>query len=255
MKGNSQTMNRVLISLTAHQLLSHRRTAVLGVLLALPILIAVIYRFSDTAGSDTTSEEVAIDLVNMLIATLLLPLVALVLSTTALGGEIEDGTAVFLLTKPIERWRIMAIKTGVAAATTAILVVPVTMATVWIVHGSPTADGLMLGLGLGALAGAVLYCAAFVALSATTSRALVFGLVYVLVWEAFATLLFSSLRWVSIREYASGWSDALVSITDTAVYDPAFTAPPAIAGSILVLAAALAYGTRALSRFESGERA
>lgn len=248
-------MNRVLISLTARQLLGRRRTALIGVVLALPVLIAVIYRFSDDAGRDTTSEEFALGLVGVLIATLLLPLVALVLGTAALGAEIEDGTAVFLLTKPIERWRIIAIKTGVAAAATAVLVVPVTMATTWIIHESPTSDGLMFGLGLAALVAAILYCAVFVALSAVTSRALIFGLIYVFVWEAFATNLFNSLRWVSIREYAAGWSDAIISITETDIYDPSLAVASAVIGSIVVLAAALAYGTRALSRFEIGERA
>ena len=40
-------MNNVLISLTTRQLLGRRRTLVIGLLLALPILSAVIYRFSD----------------------------------------------------------------------------------------------------------------------------------------------------------------------------------------------------------------
>ena len=103
-------MNNVLISLTARQLLGRRRTLVIGLLLALPILIAVIYRFSDEAGSGEATEEIALGLVSIMIFTLLLPLVALVFGTASLGAEIEDGTAVFLLTKPLERWRIIAIK-------------------------------------------------------------------------------------------------------------------------------------------------
>jgi ABC-2 type transport system permease protein len=98
-------MNNVLISLTARQLLGRRRTLVIGLLLALPILIAVIYRFSDEAGSGEATGEFALGLVSVMIFTLLLPLVALVFGTASLGAEIEDGTAVFLLTKPIERWR------------------------------------------------------------------------------------------------------------------------------------------------------
>ena len=180
-------MNNVLISLTTRQLLGRRRTLVIGLLLALPILSAVIYRLSDKAGSGDATEEVALGMVSVMIFTLLLPLVALVFGTASLGAEIEDGTAVFLLTKPIERWRIIAIKIGVASVAAALFVVPATMATTWIIHESPTADGLMLGLGLGALVASVLYCAAFVALSAVTSRALIFGLVYVFVWETFAT--------------------------------------------------------------------
>jgi len=247
-------MNNVLISLTARQLLGRRRTLVIGLLLALPILIAVIYRFSDEAGSGEATGEFALGLVSVMIFTLLLPLVALVFGTASLGAEIEDGTAVFLLTKPIERWRIIAIKIGVASVAAALFVVPTTMATTWIIHESPPADGLMLGLGLGALVAAVLYCAAFVALSAVTSRALIFGLIYVFVWETFATRIFDSLRWVSIREYAYGWSDAVISINDNGVlYDPHLGVTTAIVGTMVVLATACAGGTWALTRFEIGE--
>jgi ABC-2 type transport system permease protein len=247
-------MNNVLISLTARQLLGRRRTLVIGLLLALPILIAVIYRFSDEAGSGEATGEFALGLVSVMIFTLLLPLVALVFGTASLGAEIEDGTAVFLLTKPIERWRIIAIKIGVASVAATLFVVPTTMATTWIIHESPTADGLMLGLGLSALVASVLYCAAFVALSAVTSRALIFGLIYVFVWETFATRIFDSLRWVSIREYAYGWSDAVISINDKgAFYDPHLGVTTAIVGTMVVLATACAGGTWALTRFEIGE--
>ena len=247
-------MNNVLISLTARQLLGRRRTLVIGLLLALPILIAVIYRFSDEAGSGEATGEFALGLVSVMIFTLLLPLVALVFGTASLGAEIEDGTAVFLLTKPIERWRIIAIKIGVASVAATLFVVPTTMATTWIIHESPTADGLMLGLGLSALVASVLYCAAFVALSAVISRALIFGLIYVFVWETFATRIFDSLRWVSIREYAYGWSDAVISINDKgAFYDPHLGVTTAIVGTMVVLATACAGGTWALTRFEIGE--
>lgn len=247
-------MNRVLISLTTRQLLGRRRTAAIALVLALPILIALIYRFSDEASREVPTDEFAINLVTVLIATLLLPLVALVLGTAALGAEIEDGTAVFLLTKPVDRWRIIVAKVAVSATVTALMVVPVTMATTWIILESPTADGLMFGLSLGAFVASLLYCAVFVALSAVTSRALIFGLIYVFVWEGFATNLFSALRWASVREYANAWTDAIVTITDTDIYDPHLSLAAGVVGSILVLVAAVAFGTRSLSSYEIGER-
>ena len=44
-----------------------------------------------------------------------MPLVALIIGTAALGSEIEDGTAVYLMIKPIPRWRIALAKIIVAA--------------------------------------------------------------------------------------------------------------------------------------------
>ena len=51
----------------------------------------------------------------------ILPLVALVFGTAALGSELEDGTGVHLLTKPISRWTIVVAKTIVAGSLTAAL--------------------------------------------------------------------------------------------------------------------------------------
>ena len=39
-----------------------------------------------------------------------MPLVALILGTAAIGSEIDDGTAVYLMIKPIPRWRIALAK-------------------------------------------------------------------------------------------------------------------------------------------------
>ncbi|MDG2113779.1 MAG: ABC transporter permease subunit, partial [Actinomycetota bacterium] len=120
-------MNRVIASLTARQLLGRRRTVLIGLVLAIPVLIAVVYRFSDETTRPNPSSEFAIGLVSSLILTLLLPLVALVLGTAALGAEIEDGTAVFLLAKPIDRWWVVVVKAAVATVATMLLVVPATV--------------------------------------------------------------------------------------------------------------------------------
>jgi ABC-2 type transport system permease protein len=134
------------------------------------------------------------------------------------------------------------------------MVVPATAATTWIIHGSPTADGLVIGLALAATVAALLYCAVFVALSTVTSRALIIGLIYVFVWEAIITNLFNALRWFSIREYASGWSDSTISLTNTEIYDPRLGVTSAIIASLIILTASALYGARMLSRFEIGER-
>ena len=42
-----------------------------------------------------------------LVVAIVLPLTALLVGTSALGDEFEDGTAVYLLTKPIPRWQIL----------------------------------------------------------------------------------------------------------------------------------------------------
>ena len=66
---------------------------------------------------------------DQLIVRTVLPLIALVFGTAALGTELEDGTIVFLLTKPVRRFRIVLAKGVVAAGLTAALIVPATVLT------------------------------------------------------------------------------------------------------------------------------
>lgn len=245
-------MTRTLLMLTTRQLLGRKRAVLIGLAMLLPVLIAVVYRSNSSGDSTFDRAQVAIDTTNGLILTMLLPLIALVLGTAALGAEIEDGTVVFLLTKPVPRRRILAVKMAVSTAATAVLTVPATVLTAWLMVGGSRL-GIAAGLGLGALAAAVVYPALFVALSAMTSRALVIGLVYVFVWEGIASNLFSGLRWISVREYALAWADMLIEAS--APLTSHLGAATAVVASLIVVVGAFVLGARALERFEIGERA
>jgi ABC-2 type transport system permease protein len=57
--------------------------------------------------------------------------------------------------------------------------------------------------------GSVLYASAFVAISAITTRALVIGLVYVVIWEGILAGILVGTRIFSIREAVLGFAGAL----------------------------------------------
>ena len=107
----------IIAALTLRQLLGRGRTILLGLVALLPILLALVYRL----GSEDTDQRrwVARVLLDGLIVTILLPLLALVYGTAALGAEIEDGTAVYLLAKPVSRAKIIVGKLLAAWALTA----------------------------------------------------------------------------------------------------------------------------------------
>lgn len=241
----------VIARITARVLLGSKRSIVVAFVLLIPILIAIVFRA--TGESQNTSPlEFAFEFVADLILGTLLPLVALVFGTTALGSEIEDGTIVFLLSKPVRRWKVVVVKGAVAAAGTALLAVPTTIAATWIITGSPTEGGLVVGLAIAALVASVVYSALFVALSAITGRALVIGLIYVFVWENLLATAFNGISWLSVRAYARGWADAAI---DLAGYEPRLAFGPSVAMSLVVTAGALWWGSRKLAAFEIGERA
>ena len=221
-------------------------------LLALiPILVAAVYRL----GSDEMNPlpiEFAAGMLDALVIATVLPLAALVFGTGALGAEIEDGTAVYLLAKPVARWRIVLVKIAVAAgATIALVLPPAVLASVIVLGGDEAA---LTPAFAGAVAvGAVVYCALFVALSVLTSRALLFGLAYVLVWEGIIPGIFDATRWISVRQYTVGVA-ALISGAPRDVLTADLAGGPALiaAASLTVLTAFAA--TRLLQRFEIGQR-
>ena len=116
----------------------------------------------------------------------MLPLAALIFGASALGGEIEDGTAVYLLTTPIARRRILLVKIAVASAATIAVALPATVVTSMTVLAGD-AHALTAAFAVAVAVGAVVYCSIFVALSVRTSHALLIGLAYVFVWEAIVT--------------------------------------------------------------------
>jgi ABC-2 type transport system permease protein len=135
----------------------------------------------------------------------LLPVVALVVGTGVLGSEIDDGTVVHILTKPLPRSTIVLSKLAVAATVTA-----ATVAVPLFVAGA-LADGVRFGLALvlaGAV-GAIAYSAVFVAISLLTRRPVLLGLVYVLVWEGLLAGFVPRTRVLSIQQYCVALADEI----------------------------------------------
>ncbi|WP_406061420.1 ABC transporter permease subunit [Micromonospora sp. NBC_00860] len=147
-----------------------------------------------------------------------LPVVALIIGTGVLGAEIDDGTVVHILTKPLPRWQIVLPKLAVAAGVTAVTVaVPLYVAGV-------LADSVRLGLALAVAAalGALAYSALFLALSLVTRRPVLLGLVYVLIWEGLLGNFVSGTKVLSIQQYVIALADRLAptGLLETSVSVP-----------------------------------
>ena len=122
-----------LVTLTVRGLLDRRRTLVMIGLAALPVLVGLIIRLS---GGRSDAPEI----LDTLVVRTVLPLIALVVGTAAIGSEVEDGTAVFVLAKPIPRWQVALAKVSVAAGLTVALVVPPILLTGLLVGGLSSAS-------------------------------------------------------------------------------------------------------------------
>jgi ABC-2 type transport system permease protein len=228
-----------LVEVTLRGLLGRRRTLLLALLAGLPVLIALLIRVS---GGRPDADRV----LDALVVRIVMPLVALVLGTAAIGSEIDDGTAVYLMIKPIARWRIVLSKALVAAGLTAALIVPSVVLTGLLLGGGSDSTTTVVAFALACLAGGSAYAAAFMTLSLFTSRALLVGLGYTLIWEGVLSGLLEGTRFLSIRQATLGLASALgADLPDDAL-------APDVSVLVLgvVLVGSLTLATWRLSRFE-----
>src|SRR3954452_21366458 len=93
----------------------------------------------------------------------LLPLAAAVFGTTAFGGEVDDGTLVYLLVKPIPRWRIVLSKYVVAVLSTLAVALPAMIMPFLVLQGAEVKSEMLGGFVVGAVLAAAIYCAIFLA--------------------------------------------------------------------------------------------
>jgi ABC-2 type transport system permease protein len=244
-------MNGVIARITLRQLLSRRRTLLLLLLGGVLVLAALIFRL---AGEEARALPFTAGLLSTLGIGTLMPLVALIFGTGAIGAEIEDGTAIFLLAKPISRVSIVLTKLAVAALCSAALTCgPMLLAG--LIAAGGLGEGLVVGMTAAAAIGALLYCSVFVAVSLITGRALVFGLAYVLIWEGLLAGLFAGTRTFSIRQLTLAFADAIGGIPADVFHAPITVTTALLVGAaILVIATVIAI--RRLGAYEiSGETA
>src|SRR5262245_14906402 len=167
-------MNMTIARITARALVGRRRFLLL---LPLPVLLVGLAVLSDSLGA-RPDEWVGPVVVGLGFA-VVLPVMSLIVGTGVLGSEIDDGTIVHILAKPLPRREIILAKLVVAFAVTAITV-GVPMYACGLIAGS---GRLALALTVASALGALAYCALFLALSLITRRPVLVGLLYVLIWE------------------------------------------------------------------------
>lgn len=227
---------------TLRALLARRRAVLMLLLAAIPVLLAVLARLRGLEGDG--ARQTTNTLGPVVVATLL-PLIALVFGTSAIGAELEDGSAIHLLTKPVSRWRIVAAKLLAAAPVTAALVVGTTLVTGLVIGAGRGGVEVTLAFAVGVAVGSVLYSVVFIALSVLTGRALILGLVYVAIWEGALSGLFEGTRILSIRQYVTAFVAAL-DASGTVLGASTLPLGSALVGTVVVAVVAFVVAVRRL---------
>lgn len=230
--------NTVVFRVTLRATMGRRRALLLG--LPALILIGVAAVLKGTAHSPVWPPE----FLGTFGFTVVLPLTALIIGTSVLGAEIDDGSVVHLLATPVSRLAVTLSKFCVAVLLTVIFgTIPEYLAGV-IARGATSR--LTIGLLAGAAVAAVVYNALFVMLSAVTTRAIAFGLLYLVVWEGLLANLVAGVRLLSAGQYSLSVANA---IAHNGALNAHLTLSTAVVMGLLVTAGALALGARRLSEF------
>ncbi|WP_104106506.1 MULTISPECIES: ABC transporter permease subunit [Nocardioides] len=246
-------MNRVVARLTARTLLGRRRALLLvllpGVLLALCVFARVFASLDDDASARAGIVEGVVAGFGMAV---LLPLLGLITGTGAIGSEIDDGSIVYLLSKPLSRFTIILTKLAVAVAVVTVLgALPVLVGAV-VVTGE--LGRVALAFGVGSLAGGVAYCALFLMLSVVTRNAVVLGLVYALVWESLVGQIVPGAQSLSILQWALAVTESVLGDEATRLgIESAVDLSTAVVLLLVVVVGGTWYATRRLRTIRLGE--
>jgi len=151
---------------------------------------------------------------------------------------------VHLLATPVPRAVVIWSKYVVAVALTAAFVAVPELLAGLIATGGLTK--LTVGLFVGALAGSVMYNAIFVMVSVLTTRAIAYGLAYVVIWEGLLANFVSGARLLSVGHYSLGVANG---IAHNATLNPGVNLGTSAVMGVIVTAIALVVAARALASF------
>ncbi|WP_088318818.1 ABC transporter permease subunit [Kineosporia sp. R_H_3] len=196
-------MNATVARLTVRGLLGRRRALLLLVLPLVLVGMAAVVRV--VAGAD---DGTAVGLVGGFGLGTIVPLVALLAGTGSIGPEIDDGSIVYLLSKPISRFTILVSKLATAVVVALALGALPLAAAMLVLADSPGA--LVVPYLLGAAAACTAYAALFLCLAVVTRNAVIVGLLYAIVWETTVAGFVPGAQNLSVRQWSLGLTEALL---------------------------------------------
>ncbi|MFI7245490.1 ABC transporter permease subunit [Streptomyces qinglanensis] len=187
--------NPTVARLTWRALLGRRRALILCVLPALLLVVAAAVRAMNGADDAVTSQLLG----GFALATLV-PLIGVIAGTGAIGPEIDDGSVVYLLSKPVGRTSIIVTKLLVAAGTTAVFAAVPVLVAGFVLNGN--SQQIAVAYAVAAAVASLAYSALFLLLGTVSRHAVVIGLVYALIWEALIGSLVPGAKTLSVQQWA-----------------------------------------------------
>jgi len=190
---------------TFKDLLRIKKLLVVLLVAALPVLVAVLWRFAG-AADEFVKADVYDRLSETLIFGFVLVMMSCVFGTNLVAAEVEQKTIVYLLTRPVPRWRIILMK-YLAAVFATIVAVWVAAGLLLLVTGVPHANGadeshFSFGRDIAILTvGAFAYGGLFLLFATAFQRPLIVGLLYTFGIESWLPSLPGNFKALSLMAY------------------------------------------------------
>ncbi len=233
-----------LVRLSVARTFTPMLSAAMAALLILPMVFALAWRANIPSDADVA--QLLATRLDQLILALATPVTALLLGTSALSAEAEDGTLLYIVTTTTPRWWIAAARVLFAATLAALLSALSVAATGFITSPSEDPAHVIRAFVVAAAFGGATYAALFTALALLVRRSLIVGLVYVLFWEGILSQTFPALHYLSVRQWSLAIAKRLTDAFDaSAMAGPSVRA--ALIGSAVMLVLAVVLGGRQLN--------
>lgn len=240
--------------LSLGEMLWSRRTIFMGLVVGLPVLLAVVIRLFDLAGaSGVRVNNMAVDgpaVFGLMIWAFFLkfsvPVLGVFYGTSLIADEVEDKTITYLFTRPIAREAVLIGKYLAYVACT-VFVVLSAIVLVWLLvipmGGSLGANFLDLVKDLGIVAlGLAVYGALFAFIGAYFKRPLLIGLVFVFGWEQAILAFPGYLKQFSIAYYLQGLvPHAMPNDSVASLMQSIFRETPTLTSSLIWMAVILVF--------------
>lgn len=194
-------MNPTILRLGLRSLFGRARVWLMIAMPVILVALAVVLRLSARDGMDQGSAENFLRIFGIGIA---VPVIALIATTTLINSEFDDGSMIYLLTKPISRLTIIASKAVIVLGAGVVFGALMMFVAGLLMVGS---DGRVAVAALaGGAVSTIAYVGIFTALATTMKRSVIGCLLFWLIWESTISSLFSPVKWLSAR----AWGNAAI---------------------------------------------
>jgi len=248
------------------EMLWSRRTIFMALVMAAPVILALVSRVVQTMGvAPLRVNGVRVGgagifgmMIWVLFIRFTIPVLGVFYGTSLIADEVDDKTLTYLFTRPVQRGAVLVGKFLAYLVCTVLVVLPSIMVVYFLVVPISEIGGsfhlLLMDLGIMAL-GLAAYGALFALVGTVLKRPLVVGLVFAFGWEQLAMLMPGYLRRFTLAYYLQGLvphampSDGVASLIQ-AVFTDTPAATTCLFWLVVAIGVSLSLGQRAIERRE-----